>query len=544
MARLAFCDYHNMMAILEKYEHNRDFHQIVDFVEASHIRIKTTDEETKILATIDGKPRTIFESSIRRNLKLNDEAGISSLPDTEIFENLTLMGVNSPSFLGRTVPLFDSMLVTMGEGLGTPTKPHHTPTPEAQQSPPTAYSSPSLPPATTETIPTVTPTDILTHRQYHRRARIAQSSALPTAADEPASPFGDGGQEEAFPTVSGLEAEHDRENIIKTSALPHDSPPRVTSLAADEGNLEITSLKARIKLLEDKDGGGAEPSREDTIIKGRSLETGEEAASILTSGVQVVSVPPATKVATIGVPTGSGLKMVALDTPKKKKLQEQIDIHVAREIKEQMAREDQRSEQITRDAEIARIHAEEELQMLIDGLDRNNEYQAQQRRPLSKKQQREFYISVLKSHYGWKIKHFRGMILEEIREKFLPVWKQIEDFVSMASTEEGKRIKRKGFRLEHESTKKMKTPKEVSEEDLKEMMQLVPVEEVYMEALQIKHPIIDWKIHTEGKKEYWKISSLGGNTAVYQFLVDMLKHFNREDLNQLWTLVKETLSIR
>nr|GFC05600.1 hypothetical protein [Tanacetum cinerariifolium] len=36
--------------------------------------------------------------------------------------------------------------------------------------------------------------------------------------------------------------------------------------------------------------------------------------------------------------------------------------------------EDQRrSKQIARDAEIARIHAEEELQIKIDGLDRNNE---------------------------------------------------------------------------------------------------------------------------------------------------------------------------
>nr|GFC50360.1 hypothetical protein [Tanacetum cinerariifolium] len=104
MARLAFCDYHNMIAILEKTEHNIDFHEIVDFIEATHIRyaltinpavyvshirqfwstskIETTNKGTKILATVDGKPMTIFESSIRRNLKLNDEEGISSLPDT------------------------------------------------------------------------------------------------------------------------------------------------------------------------------------------------------------------------------------------------------------------------------------------------------------------------------------------------------------------------------------------------------------------------------------------------------------------------------
>nr|GEV00668.1 hypothetical protein [Tanacetum cinerariifolium] len=59
--------------------------------------------------------------------------------------------------------------------------------------------------------------------------------------------------------------------------------------------------------------------------------------------------------------------------------------------------------------------------------------------------------------------------------------------------------------LEQDSAKKVKTSEEVSEEDLKEMMHLVPVEEVYVEALQ---------------------------------------HFDREDLNQLWALVKETLRIR
>nr|GFC22218.1 hypothetical protein [Tanacetum cinerariifolium] len=88
-------------------------------------------------------------------------------------------------------------------------------------------------------------------------------------------------------------------------------------------------------------------------------------------------------------------------------------------------------------------------------------------------------------------KHFRGMTLEEIKEKFIPVWKQIEDFIPMASKEEGERFKRKGLRLEHSSTKKMKTSEEVSEEDIKEMMQLAPVEEVYVEALQVKHLIMD-----------------------------------------------------
>nr|GEX79114.1 hypothetical protein [Tanacetum cinerariifolium] len=62
------------------------------------------------------------------------------------------------------------------------------------------------------------------------------------------------------------------------------------------------------------------------------------------------------------------------DTPKKKKLQEQIDAQVARELEEQQEREDMRmNEQIARDAEVARIHAEEEIQGMIDSLDKSNE---------------------------------------------------------------------------------------------------------------------------------------------------------------------------
>nr|GEY28845.1 hypothetical protein [Tanacetum cinerariifolium] len=245
------------------------------------------------------------------------------------------------------------------------------------------------------------------------------------------------------------------------------------------------------------------------------------------------------------------------EVPKKRKLQEQIDAHVAKEMEEEFARENQRvSEQLERDYEIARLHAKEELKMMIEGLDRSNEmiakhlqeyeqteanlsvgekielirelvkyqdhhtkslnYQAQKSKPLSKKEQREFYMAVLKSHAGWKTKHFRGIKLEQIKEKFIHVWKQLEDFVPMSS----------------------------KEEEFKGMMQLVPLEEVYVEALQVKHPIIDWEIHSEGKREYWKIIRLGGHIAVYQFFVDMLKQFDREDLHQLWTLVKETLSIK
>ncbi|GJS59598.1 hypothetical protein Tco_0654382 [Tanacetum coccineum] len=50
------------------------------------------DGEVEITATIYGQLKTITEASLRRYLKLEDVDGISSLPNTEIFEQLALIG--------------------------------------------------------------------------------------------------------------------------------------------------------------------------------------------------------------------------------------------------------------------------------------------------------------------------------------------------------------------------------------------------------------------------------------------------------------------
>nr|GEZ31947.1 copia protein [Tanacetum cinerariifolium] len=198
-------------------------------------------------------------------------------------------------------------------------------------------------------------------RRNLKRARIAYSSALPPVADEPASPLRDVNQGEACPIVSSLDAEQDRANITKTSTLPHESTSRVPSLAADEGTqeLEFNRLKARVKLLEDREGGVAERSEDDAPIKGRNLDKGEAAAERVR--VQVVPTAAEVATATVSIPAGSDVvpiaslifatasivtlytrrkgkeKMVETNTPKKKKkFQEQIDIQMARQLEEEM----------------------------------------------------------------------------------------------------------------------------------------------------------------------------------------------------------------
>ncbi|GKA37653.1 hypothetical protein Tco_0724218 [Tanacetum coccineum] len=80
---------------------------------------------------------------------------------------------------------------------------------------------------------------------------------------------------------------------------------------------------------------------------------------------------------------------------------------------------------------------------------------------------------------------------------------------------------------------------ELSQEQLQQLMIIVPEEEMNVEALQTKYPIIDWEVYTEDSRMYWKIIRVANHAEVYQIFEDMLKNFNRDELVKLWSLVHE-----
>ncbi|GKF31932.1 hypothetical protein Tco_0101730, partial [Tanacetum coccineum] len=114
MAILKFADTHNMFTFLSKPLESDGFEQIVDFLNAhsityaltinptiyiscieqfwSTIMAKTINREEQLHALVDGKKIIITESSVRRDLQLADEEGVDCLPNSTIFEQLTLMG--------------------------------------------------------------------------------------------------------------------------------------------------------------------------------------------------------------------------------------------------------------------------------------------------------------------------------------------------------------------------------------------------------------------------------------------------------------------
>ncbi|GKE19870.1 hypothetical protein Tco_1431382, partial [Tanacetum coccineum] len=131
----------------------------------SYCKGKTVTGKVKLQALVDGKKVIITETSVRRDLQLEDAEGIECLPNADIFEQLALMGFVqvfldkqvgdmsthdeifvTPShtkkvfgnmkrvgkgFSRAVTPLFPTMMVQaqeeIGEGSANPTDPHHTP---------------------------------------------------------------------------------------------------------------------------------------------------------------------------------------------------------------------------------------------------------------------------------------------------------------------------------------------------------------------------------------------------------------------------------
>ncbi|GJZ18540.1 hypothetical protein Tco_0554663 [Tanacetum coccineum] len=103
--------------------------------------------------------------------------------------------------------------------------------------------------------------------------------------------------------------------------------------------------------------------------------------------------------------------------------------------------------------------------------------------------------------------------------------------------------KRAGEELEQESSKKKKMEEDKEFEELNQCLEIVPDDgdDVTIDAtpLSIKSPtIVDYKIYKEGKKSYFQIIRADGKIQMYLTFGKMLKNFDREHLEVLWSIVK------
>ncbi|GKD49730.1 hypothetical protein Tco_1278706 [Tanacetum coccineum] len=239
MVNLKFADTHNMVDFLSKPEESGGFEQIVDYLNVhpikyaltvnptiytlcieqfwSTVKAKTINGEVQLHALVDGKKIIVTESTIIRDLQLEDAEG--------------------KDFFGKVTDLFPTMMVQnqMGEGLAMPTYPQHT----------TTITQPS----------TSQPQKTQKHRKPKRKDTQVPQPSGPTniVADEVVHKELGDSLVRAATTASSLEAEQDSGNITKTRSkeTPNESSslvttsgggPRGNTLRSDEDSLKIKEL--------------------------------------------------------------------------------------------------------------------------------------------------------------------------------------------------------------------------------------------------------------------------------------------------------------
>nr|GEW73918.1 hypothetical protein [Tanacetum cinerariifolium] len=402
MATLKFYDTHNMIAYLNKTEGSKGFHQIVDFFNSSHIKFALTKNPTiytslilqfwqtavantfdtgeiQITAIIYGNIKLISEVAIRRHLKLEDSDGISTLPNTKIFEQLALMGVpTSPSRV--------------------PTSPHDSP---------------------------------------------LQGGHIPGSDEGSLTP-----NELTVLCTTLSNKGRMIEDIDQDTRVILVTPTKVSS-QKDQLEDQLGVLSAA-KIL-------ADATRVHTYSRRRAVSTSRDGVS---TASRIISTAEET-VSTAGV---------------------SMPVSTAEE-REKYSKDDR-------------------TKMLVDLINHRNKFFAQQRAEAKRNK------PMTQAH--------KALIFTMRRiQDFVPMEKEGDKEVSKIAGAGG--LKRDADEeLDQGSTKKQKTDeasgsvqeqpveeeKELSQEDLQQLMIIAPEQGMNVDALQVKYPIIDWEIYTEDSRKY------------------------------------------
>ncbi|GKB94603.1 hypothetical protein Tco_0980740 [Tanacetum coccineum] len=153
-----------MVAYLQKSEGSEGFHQIIDFLNASHIQYALTENptiyvsfikqfwrtatagtsangEVELTATIDGQVKTITEASLRRHLKLedNDRKPTQVFDVPKIYPNLVKQAKENPSTSYTNIS-YSYPYIEIPPSTSQP--PNSQPTPDPEEAVPMPHESP------------------------------------------------------------------------------------------------------------------------------------------------------------------------------------------------------------------------------------------------------------------------------------------------------------------------------------------------------------------------------------------------------------------
>nr|GEY60836.1 hypothetical protein [Tanacetum cinerariifolium] len=149
----------------------------------------------------------------------------------------------------------------------------------------------------------------------------------------------------------------------------------------------------------------------------------------------------------------------------------------------------------------------------------------------------------------YKMEYFKRMTYDKVRRIFKREYKKVQTLFKPDKDVQEPKNKRVGDEtLLQESFKKLRAaevsgsestqempfndPKEMNGEDVQNMLEIVPVLEFKVEALQVKYPIIDWEIHNEEKFS----SAMPSEDKEKALWVELKRLFEPDADDVLWKL--------
>ncbi|GJR12334.1 putative ribonuclease H-like domain-containing protein [Tanacetum coccineum] len=163
-------------------------------------------------------------------------------------------------------------------------------------------------------------------------------------------------------------------------------------------------------------------------------------------------------------------------------------------------------------------------------------------KPPTKAQQRKIMCSYLKNMEGYMLKDLKLKEFDSIKKMFNISFKRVNTFEDFRTELVRGKEKRAGTDLIQENAKKQKVEDDKETTELKQCLEIIPdEEEVTIDAITLavkSTSIVGWKIYKEGRKSSYQIMRADGKSQMYMIFSHMLKSFNREDLEDLYKLVK------
>ncbi|GKA05404.1 hypothetical protein Tco_0684524 [Tanacetum coccineum] len=129
---------------------------------------------------------------------------------------------------------------------------------------------------------------------------------------------------------------------------------------------------------------------------------------------------------------------------------------------------------------------------------------------------------------------------ERIKEEDVDTQEEMKEVVKEPGAKRKKSLPRK-----RRIVKKQKLEEDAEKEELKGFLDIIPREEFAedVESLSTKYPIVDWKTYTLTENfMYYQVFRGDGSSKNYKVLSEMLEDFDRQDVEELYKLVKEWYS--